>query len=127
MERRLRAAIGAIACTTAIGVVSAQRGAPPTPAQAPIARNYVVIGCVSREAAAARGRGGEATYTYSITDSRSSPPARYRIDADAEQLRWHVGHTLEISGTVTPASGGGAALPTLKVQSLTYISTTCVK
>jgi hypothetical protein len=86
--------------------------------------SFIVIGCVSRE-------GQNTPPTFVMTDSRANPPARYRLEGDADLLRIHVGHTLEIGGPITPASGtrGGAnaSVPTLKVQSLTYISTTCVK
>jgi hypothetical protein len=126
MKRGLRAAICAMVCTMAIGVANAQRGAPQGSGQAPTGRSFTAIGCVSREPAAARGQGGQPAFTYSITDSRSNPPAKYRLDVDPEQVRWHVGHTLEIAGSVTPASGA-AGTPTLKVQTLTYISTTCSK
>ena len=85
--------------------------------------NFIVIGCVSRE-----GQGTPPTFV--ITDSRSKPPARYRLEGDADLLRLHVGHTVEIGGPITPASGarGGAnaAMPSFTVESLTYIATTCV-
>jgi hypothetical protein len=82
----------------------------------------IVIGCVSHE--------GEATSpTFVISDSRSKPPAIYRLDGNADLLRVHVGHTVEIGGAMTPATGtrsdGNAT--TLKVESLSYISTTCIK
>jgi hypothetical protein len=86
--------------------------------------NYIAIGCVFRE-------GDSTTPTFVMTDSRAKPPAPYRLDGDADLLRTHVGHTVEIGGPITPASstGGGAnaSPPTLKVHSLIYISTTCVK
>jgi len=54
-----------------------------------------------------------------------------RLDGDADLLRMHIGHTVEIGGPITPASstgaGANASARTLKVQSLIYISTTCVK
>ncbi len=85
--------------------------------------NYIVIGCVSRE-----GQGAPPTFV--ISDSRSKPPARYRLDGDLDLLRLHVGHTVEIGGPIAPASGarGGAnaARPSFKVESLIYIATTCV-
>jgi hypothetical protein len=83
-----------------------------------------VIGCVSTE-------GPSAQPTFVIVDSRAKPPAQYRLDGDRDLLRMHVGHTVEIGGPITPASGAragaNASAPTLKMQSLTYIATTCVK
>ncbi len=129
MERRVRAAVAAILWATLIGLPAAQTGIPKgtqlNPGRVtPGAGNFVVIGCVSRE-------GQNTPPMFVITDSRSKPPARYRLDGDADLLRMHVGHTVEIGGPITPASGtrGGANASslTLTVLSLTYISTTCLK
>ncbi|PYQ76812.1 MAG: hypothetical protein DMG04_02135 [Acidobacteria bacterium] len=129
MERRVRAGVAAILWATLIGLPAAQTGIPKgtqlNPGRVtPGAGNFVVIGCVSRE-------GQNTPPMFVITDSRSKPPARYRLDGDADLLRMHVGHTVEIGGPITPASGtrGGANASslTLTVLSLTYISTTCLK
>ena len=122
METRLRVVVGAILCSTMVGVAGAQTGIPKgtqlNPGRVSSGNgNLIVIGCVSRQ-----GQGASATII--ITDARPKPPAQYRLDGDADLLRMHVGHTVEIGGPITPATGGNAA-PTLKVQSLTYISTTC--
>jgi hypothetical protein len=131
MERPLRAALGAIVWATMTGLPAAQtsipKGTQVNPGRVtPGGGNFVVIGCVSRE--------GQATPpTFVITDSRPKPPAQYRLEGDADLLRIHAGHTVEIGGPITPGSGarGGAganaSAATLKVQSLTYISTTCLK
>jgi len=123
METRLRAAISAIVWLAMIGIPGAQTGIPKgtqlNPGRVSAGNgNVIVIGCVSRQ-----GEGASAAFI--ITDPRPKPPAPFRLDGDADLLRMHVGHTVEIGGPVTPASGAGAAAPTLKVQSLTYISTTC--
>ncbi|HJZ76762.1 MAG TPA: hypothetical protein VKE51_33735 [Vicinamibacterales bacterium] len=111
-----------------IALPAAQTGIPKStelnPGRvAPGNGNFIVIGCVSRE-----GQGTPPTFV--ITDSRSKPPARYRLEGDADLLRLHVGHTVEIGGPITPASGarGGAnaAMPSFTVESLIYIATTCV-
>ena len=122
MERPLRAAISAIVWLTMIGISGAQTGLPKgtqlNPGRVSVGNgNVIVIGCVSRQ-----GQGGSAAFI--ITDPRPKPPAQYRLDGDADLLAMHVGHTLEIGGPITSASAGAAA-PTLKVLSLTYISTTC--
>ena len=131
MERRLRSLIGAIAWTTLTGLSAAQTGIPkgtqlnPGRVTAGSAGTFIVIGCVSRE-------GQSTPPIFVITDSRPKRPARYRLEGDADLLQLHVGHTVEIGGPITPASedardSATASAPTLKVQSLTYISRTCVK
>src|SRR5215470_4691468 len=125
MKRCVGAALGAIVWTTAIGLTFAQTG-PATAAGTqlnpgrvtPGAGNFITIGCVSRE------RPESATFV--IEDSRPTPPARYRLEGDANLLRLHVGHMLEVGGPIVPTSGAGG-VSTLKVQSLIYLSTTCVK
>jgi len=126
MEKRVRAAIGAILWATMVGWAAAQTGIPKStqlnPGHVTLgAGNFIVIGCVSRE--------GQSTQpTFVITDSRPKPLAQYRLDGDLDLLRMHVGHTVEIGGPIALPSGGGSTnARTLKVQSLTYISTTCVK
>jgi len=130
---KLRAAVAAIACSATIGSAAGQTATPQDPARSST-RDRVVIGCVGRME---RGAGVPAT-TFTITDMRATPPSNYRLDGDADQLRPHVGHTVEIAGSITSASsasassaGGGAmasgSMPALKVRSLTYISTTCSK
>ena len=129
MERRVRAAIGAIVWSMMTALATAQPGIPKgtqlNPGRVTAgAGTFIMIGCVGRE-------GQSTPPVFAITDSRSKPPAQYRLEGDPDLLRLHVGHTVEIAGPITPASGtrGGASAsaPTLKVQSLTYISTTCVK
>jgi hypothetical protein len=113
-----------MACATTIGLSAAQT-APPTSSQPSMGGNFVAIGCVSRE--------GPTTATLIITDTRGKPPLKYRLDGNRDQLAIHVGHTVEIAGPVTPVSSARegatapAPLPTLKVQSLTYLATTCAK
>jgi len=129
MERRVRAAIGAIVWSMMTALAAAQPGIPKgtqlNPGRVTAgAGNFITIGCVSRE-------GQSTPPVFAITDSRSKPPAQYRLEGDPDLLGLHVGHTVEIGGPITPASGtrtgADASAPTLKMQSLTYISTTCVK
>ena len=127
METRLRAAISTVVWLTMIGIPAAQTGLPKgtqlNPGRTSAGgANAIIIGCVSR-----RGEGAAAAFI--ITDPRPKPPAQYRLEGEAELLSMHVGHTVEIGGPITAATGGAgganAAAPTLKVQSLTYISTSC--
>jgi hypothetical protein len=78
-------------------------------------RPYVVIGCVSQENAK----------TFRIADPRRDPPAMYRLEGDPKQLSMLVGQTVEVTGPMT--AGAAKQPPTLKVTSLTRISTTCSK
>ena len=80
--------------------------------------NYIVIGCV--------GFDGQGSSQFTIVESRGTPPAQYRLQGDADLLRFHVGHTVEIGGPMTPAAAG-ARMPTLGVKALTYVSRTCTK
>jgi hypothetical protein len=127
MQTGVRAAISAIVWLTMIGIPGAQTGLPKgtqlNPGRMSAGNgNVIVIGCVSR-------RGEGAAVAFIITDPRPKPPVQYRLEGDADLLSMHVGHTLEIGGPITSATGGpggaDAAAPTLKVQSLTYISTSC--
>jgi hypothetical protein len=59
----------------------------------------------------------------------STPPAtRYRLEGDEKTISPHLNHQVEITGTVTPATGTGAtanAAPMLKVDSLKMIAAKC--
>jgi hypothetical protein len=79
---------------------------------------FVVIGCVSAAP-------GSKPPAFLITDTRRTPPQVYRLDADPKQVSWLVGQTIEVAGAITP--GAGTQPPSLKVTSLTRISTTCTK
>jgi len=128
MMNRLRATLPAIAWVMFAGVSAAQPGIPKATqlnpgGVKPGGGKYIIIGCVSRDSQTTPP-------AFVISDSRAKPPAIYRLDGDADLLRMHVGHTVEIGGPITPASStrsGENTVPTLKVEALTYLSTTCVK
>jgi len=78
----------------------------------------------------------KATGTSGSSASSSSPVAStYQLSAEDSKLIPHVGHKVEISGTVTssdkPSStaaasaGGSAPSPTLKVENVKMIAETC--
>jgi len=114
--------------TPAAGAQPPGRGAQPPPARgaAPPAaantRRFVLIGCVSREGAPAAPR-------YFITDSRFDKPTAYRLEGDATELSFHVGHTIEVTGTLTAAApaptGPNASALTMKVEAMTYLRNSC--
>ena len=89
-------------------------------------QRFVVLGCLSRDAPPARG-GKPVPPVYTIRDPRGEGMT-YRIEGNDEELRLHVGHTVEISGSLSPvpATATNAAVRTLKMSSLTYLSTTCI-
>ena len=119
-----RSAVGRAAAASALLILLcavqaaawAQRAAAP---ESP--RRYVAIGCVGRQGQPAR---------YLLTDRRD-PPQVYRLQGDASQLDLHVGHLVEVAGTLSPAPSGGrgpnANAPILKIASLIWISNTCPK
>ena len=123
----------AMACAATIGVWAQPARSNTSP---PNTNRFVILGCVSRAAASAtagRGRGTAGAPRFLLTDTKSDPLTVYQLEGDASQLDLHVGHTMEIAGSLS-ASGGAAAgrgqkpSPlTLKVASLTWISTTCGK
>jgi hypothetical protein len=126
-------AIGAIACASTVGLV-AQAAAPQRSAPgSENARRFVVIGCMSSETqgSTAANRGGAAGTRFIITDTRGPAASVYRLDGDQSQLAIHVGHTLEIAGSISASAGSSAgrgnANAVLKVESLTYISKSCQK
>lgn len=76
---------------------------------------------------------GEAAGTSGAAPSAASVASEYRLDADDAKLSPHVGHKVEISGTVskkaysaTQAPAASAAnAPKLKVDSVRMISSSC--
>jgi hypothetical protein len=54
---------------------------------------------------------------------------QYRLEGDPDLLRFHLGHLVEVAGSLTAAKGGGATASagTLKVEALTYLATSCIK
>jgi hypothetical protein len=68
---------------------------------------------------------------YTLTDDSGTT---YQLEGDTSKLSEHVGHEVRITGTVassssasssTTMSSGGSQQPTLKVEKLKHISTTC--
>ena len=126
MTRTCAAAVCAIALASTIGLTAAQTGnlkdtqLNPDRIAAP-GRRAIVIGCVGRD-------GNSQAARYQLTDTRAQPPVQYRLEGNADLLRFHVGHTVEIAGAFAAAApGGNANAGTLKVEALTYLSTTCKK
>ena len=126
MARICAASVCAIISAATIGLTAGQTGnlkdtqLNPDRIAAP-GRRAIVIGCVSRD-------GNRQAVRYQLTDTRAQPPVQYRLEGDADLLRFHVGHTVEIAGAFAAAAGGGNTnAGTLKVEALTYLATTCKK
>jgi len=102
------------------GAAPARGGAQPSTAAAATKDTFTVIGCIARE-----GASGAAAQRYTITEKRGDKPNTYRVQGDAKELEVHVGHTLELKGTLAGTGRGGPL--TLTVAGMTWISTTCAK
>ena len=77
----------------------------------------------------AKSGSSSSSSTAGTSGSASSATASsYKLDADDAKLTPHVGHKVEISGTVESASSAASssmASPTLKVDSVKMIASTC--
>lgn len=126
--------------------------APPTSTQAGRAtsdKKVTYSGCIERQPASAAAVTGAPTMPFMLTNAAagagapvatsgsgaaSSAKASYRLDGTEGTLTPHVGHKVEITGTLeeqrpASAAAGGAASATpagtLKVDSVKMVSTTC--
>jgi hypothetical protein len=159
--------IAATACTLAIGV-SAQT-TPPTqrPSSSSASDQITVTGCLQRESSSATagttGTSGATSASSSAsafvlkvtppsspagsaagatTGTAGSTATSYKLDADDAKLTPHIGHKVEITGSVdksmsstapagsTSAAGGatasaGSNAPKLKVDSVRMIAASC--
>ena len=78
-----------------------------------------VIGCL-------KASGNAANPDVTVVDYRGGPAPTFKLIGDAEQLKIHTGHTMEITGTVGPAATvSGASVPTLKIEKLQWLSSSC--
>lgn len=102
-------------CTAAMA--AAVMTATALSAQAPSTNRGVAIGCLSAQQANGRTQ-------YVLTDTRSSPSTTFILEGDPASINWHVGHTLEVVGALTPA---GTNAYNMKVTSVVYISNSCAK
>ena len=71
--------------------------------------SIVIIGCLQ----------GGAQNGFTLKDNRSG--VSYRIDADVESIGWHVGHELEIHGSVEVRTDG----PRVKADQVIFMATRC--
>jgi len=106
------------------------------------ADTIIVEGCIQKGASASAttgttGTSGSAPSAFMLMSAEkpagatSSAPiaSSYRLDAVDSKLSPHVGHKVEISGTLQPPTGPAAssatASPTLKVDNVKMLAATC--
>lgn len=112
----------AIFCTAGIAAATQLTSSSQFPTAATNRPNQLtVIGCVQRSAQTTAGTTGNAS--FAIKDFRAG---NYRLDGDQNLLTFHVGHEVEIKGTIIEPETKNAA-PKLKVASLVYLSPSCRK
>jgi hypothetical protein len=146
----LCASLAAQAGTQAPPSQPSQRVAPPSaggdptadpqsqPRSSASANTITVEGCIQKGAASSpggtTGTTGSSASAFMLTSaakpatSRETAPiaSSYKLDADDSKLSPHVGHKVEISGTVQPSSASAAAgAPTLKVDNVKMVAATC--
>jgi hypothetical protein len=124
---------------TATATVAAQQ--PPAPASAPNSSDKVVVtGCIQRGIQSPVGTTGAAgaaaadaskfilTKASPASDATATPKT-YRLDADDSQLTAHVGHKVEVTGSIDakPAPGDAAAPSKLKVASVKMVAASCTE
>jgi hypothetical protein len=125
---------------------------PPSnpPAQASSSKAITISGCVQRAEQGPTGTSGTAGATrdsseskFLLTSAAASTSATagtsgsnadaaiapsYRLDADDAKLTPHVGHKVEIAGTVdqpSSASTSSTSAPKLKVETIKMIAASC--
>ena len=117
------------------------RQQPPTPQVAQLAKT-TISGCIQNAPPAAPAAGGApaaaAAAKFDLANAKvvtagpvgtagsTSTAVRYRLEGDEKAITPHLNHQVEITGTVSPASGTGAtAAPMLKVDSVKMVAATC--
>jgi hypothetical protein len=86
---------------------------PPRPAPPAGSGRYVAIGCITRQGTAAAPR-------YVVTDQRGEKALVWRLQGDGELLARHVGHRVEVAGSLVSSSP-----LTLSMRSLVWIASSC--
>ena len=101
--------LGTILCLSAVDVTAQTTTSPD---------QLTVIGCLQREAG---DPGSEPKYR--IDDFRAGS---YRVSGDAEFLKIHAGHQVEVVGKLEERDESmPEAFRELKIEKLTYVSRTC--
>lgn len=140
--------LAAIVCAVTVGLVAQ---APPSSSASQASKQVTLSGCIEKAPTEAGASAATATPAFILanaapaasgsasdtvgTSGGAKPAAKYRLDADAAKLTPHVGHKVEITGTVeemssaaTPPSSAttsSAAGPKLKVDSVKMVAASC--
>jgi len=111
------------------------------PATSPLAK-VTIGGCIQNAPPAAPAAGAvpaaPAASKFDLANAKTVTPAavgtsgtaatvtRYRLEGDEKIITPHLNHQVEITGTVSPASGtGSTAAPMLKVESVKMVAAMC--
>ena len=150
------ATCAAIVLGVSVGILAQDAPAPQSASQSAAAKKITVTGCVAKTQQAATGTSGSTAAAagakepkFVLSDASMSsnattgtagtaaPPAtaiasEYKLDADDAKLTPHLGHKVEITGTVEeskgatqPPAASAANTPTLKVDNLKMVSPSC--
>jgi len=156
MKTRQFLSCAATACVFSVGILAQSQRPTPKPApdqqSSTEANRVTVTGCVERadqvqpagatttvdslsfvliKPTATRPTGTTGTSEVDNDASAAKGDRMYRLDAPVEQLNSHVGHKVEITGTLAdnataPAGAGSASnAPRLKVDTVKMIDPTC--
>lgn len=156
----MRSRIWSATCATivlgvSVGMLAQDAPAPKAGAQSSAAKTITVTGCLAKAQPAATGTAGAAGAAakdetkFVLSNAALSPggaagtagtagaPAtaiasEYKLDGDDAKLTPHVGHKVEITGTVQESKGGteapaasAANAPKLKVDNVKMVSPNC--
>lgn len=154
MKGRICSALcGAVVLATTVTVLAQDPASPQTPSSAS-AKTVTVTGCVQRAQEHPTGTTGttpssaaEAKFvltnaslktnetpagTTGAAPAATAISSEYKLDADDTKLTPHVGHKVEITGTIEQPSAGeqkppasAANAPKLKVEDVKMVATTC--
>ena len=150
------ATCAAIVLGVSVGILAQDAPAPPSASQSAAAKKITVTGCVAKAqqpqaptgtagstGAAASGKetfvlsgaamsSSAATGTAGAAPSATAIASEYKLDAADAKLTPHVGHKVEITGTVEeskaatqPPAASAANAPTLKVDDLKMVAPSC--
>ena len=146
------AACAAIGLGVSVGLLAQEAPAAQTPSPGAAAKTITVTGCVAKAepgptgTAGAAGAASEKATKFVLSGASMSPSAtagtagapataiasEYRLDWDDAKLTPHVGHKVEITGTVEQAKGAteapaasAANSPKLKVDNLKMVASSC--
>jgi hypothetical protein len=157
MRSRIWSAVcAAIVLGVSVGLLAQETPAPQTPSKSAAAKTITVSGCVGKAEAAPTGTAGapgaaasaKDTTKFVLSKAEIAPSAtgtagatapaataiasEYRLDGDDAKLSPHVGHKVEITGTVDDAKGmtqppaaSAANAPKLKVDNVKMVAPSC--